>query len=336
MSESAWYAVDGRPGRALRECLVAAAVAPSIHNTQPWLFRPRSDAVDVLVDRRRQLATVDPDGREMLVSVGAAVLNLWVAVRRHGRAARVRLMPDPAEPDLAATVVIERAVAPTAADLALANAIPHRHTNRRPFADMPIPPDILEELARAAATESAALLAVDPALREGVLSLTRTAENSLRTHARYRAELAAWTTPGGIGRRDGVPRQAFGPRDRHAALPLRDFALGHGVPTATVAFEPEPTLVLLFTPGDTPRDWLRAGAALERILLSATLCGLAATPLSQLVEIPKLRALLADTTSGQVVQTILRIGYPVTPALPTPRRPIEEMILIARDGTPPT
>jgi hypothetical protein len=171
------------------------------------------------------------------------------------------------------------------------------------------------------------LLVVDPPLRDGVLSLTRTGENRMRTDPRYRAELAAWTTPGGVGRRDGVPRQAFGPRDQLGAVPLRDFALGHGAPTATVAFEPEPTLILLFTTGDTPADWLRAGAALQRVLLTATLRGLAATPLSQLVEVPKLRALLADTTSGQVVQTVLRIGYPTTPALPTPRRPVEELLL---------
>jgi hypothetical protein len=94
-----------------------------------------------------------------------------------------------------------------------------------------------------------------------------------------------------------------------------------------VAFEPNPTLILLFTAGDTPTDWLRAGAALERVLLTATLRGLAATPLSQLLEVPRLRALLADSITGQVVQTVLRIGYSTTPAVPTPRWPIEEVIV---------
>lgn len=92
----------------------------------------------------------------------------------------------------------------------------------------------------------------------------------MRTRPRYRAEPAAWTTPGGVGRRDGVPREAFGPRDAHDALPLRDFALGHGAPSATVAFEPDPTLILLFTNGDTAVDWLRAAAALQRVMLKAT------------------------------------------------------------------
>jgi nitroreductase len=327
MSGSAGPDGPGRPSQALRECLVAATAAPSIHNTQPWLFRPRGDTVDVLVDRRRQLGTLDPDGREMLVSVGAAVLNLRLAIRAHGRQTQVGLMPDPDEPHLVARLSIGEPAAAPANVLALYQAIGRRHTNRRPFADRPVPHGTMEELAAAASAEGAALLAVDPALRDGVLSLTRTAENRMRTDHRYRAELAAWTTPGGVGRRDGVPRQAFGPRDADGALPLRDFALGHGAPTATVAFEPDPTLILLFTDRDTRVDWLRAGAALQRVLLTGTLRGLAATPLSQLLEVPRLRALLADSVTGQVAQTVLRIGYPTTPAPATPRRPVEEVVV---------
>jgi nitroreductase len=334
MRDTAWEVTAGGPGRALHECLVAAAAAPSIHNSQPWLFRLGRDVIDVLVDRRRQLAWLDPEGREMAVSVGAALLNLRVAVRARGRAARVRLTPDQAEPALAARVFLGAPTQPNPEVLALAAAIPHRHTNRRPFADLPVPAGVMDELARATAAEGGSMLAADPALRDAVLSLTRTAENRMRTDPHYVAELAAWTTPGGVGRRDGVPRQAFGPRDRHAALPLRDFALANGAPTATVTFEPEPTLILLFTVGDSEVDWLRAGAALQRMLLAGTVRGLAATPLSQLVEIPKLRHLLTETAGGRVVQSVLRIGYPITPAQPTPRRPVIEIIQATPGGRP--
>jgi hypothetical protein len=332
-SMTTWTDESGRPDRQLRECLIAATAAPSVHNTQPWLFRPRGQIVDVLVDRHRQLRTLDPDGREMFVSVGAALLNLRLAIRAHGHQTQVHLTPDRDHPDLVARVSIDDPAAPPANVLALYEAIARRHTNRRPFADRPVPYGTMEELAGAATAEGAAMLTVDPELRDGVLSLTRTAETRMRTDQRYRAELTAWTTPGGVGRRDGVPRQAFGPRDTDGALPLRDFALGQGAPTATVAFEPDPTLILLFTDRDTTVDWLRAGAALQRLLLTATLSGLAATPLSQLLEVPKLRALLTDSVTGQVAQTVLRIGYPTTPALATPRRPIEEVV-VGRGHTP--
>jgi len=327
MTAITWSDESGRPTRELRECLVAATAAPSIHNTQPWLFRPHDDTIDVLVDRRRQLRALDPSGREMFVSVGAALLNLRLALRSHGHQTQVLLMPDHDQPDLAARVFIDGPADASEHVLALYEAIPRRHTNRRPFADRKVPFATMEELAGAATAEGAAMLTVDSGLRDGVLSLTRTAETQMRTDPRYRAELAAWTTPGGVGRRDGVPRQAFGPRDTDGALPLRDFAHGHGAPTATVAFEPDPTVILLFTDRDTRVDWLRAGAALQRVLLTATLRGLAGTPLSQLLEVPKLRALLVDSLTGEVAQTVLRIGYPITPAVATPRRPVGEVVV---------
>ena len=39
---------DGNPGSAMTACLEAAIAAPSIHNSQPWLFRAHGTAVDVL------------------------------------------------------------------------------------------------------------------------------------------------------------------------------------------------------------------------------------------------------------------------------------------------
>ncbi len=314
------------PSPVLRQCVLAATAAPSVHNTQPWLFRLRPDAIDVLVDRNRQLHSLDPQGREMYVSVGAAVFNLRLALRASGWRTEARLTPD-VNADLAARVKISGSVRITPAALALAEAIQRRHTNRRPFTDKPVADEIITELARAAATEGADLMVTDGPLRDGVLSLTRTADNRMRRDKTYRAELAAWTTAGGVGRRDGVPRQSFGPRDKDAALPMRDLGLGIGAATAVVEFESEPTILLLFTVGDTPADWLRAGAALQRVWLTGTVRGLAATPLTQVTEIPQLRELLAESATGRVVQTVLRIGYPSVPAAATPRRSLDEVVI---------
>jgi nitroreductase len=324
-----WFTASGEPGPALLDCLKAATAAPSIHNTQPWLFRVRDGIVDVLADHHRRLTVLDPDGREMYVSVGAAVFTLRVALRAAGRPSTVRLLP---EPDVAARVEIGPAAPPSAARSfaaarALAGAIPRRHTNRRPFADKPIPFGTMEELAGAATAEGASLLTIGPELRDGVLSLTRTADNRMRSDPAYLAELGAWTTPPGIGRRDGVPRQAFGPRATDSRLPLRDLGLGNGAPTGSVDFEPDPTLVALFTPDDTVADWLRAGAALQRLWLTATVRGLAATPMTQLTEVSALRALLADSFTRYVAQSVLRLGFPLTPAVATPRRPLAEILV---------
>jgi nitroreductase len=323
-----------RSGDVLSACLRAAAAAPSIHNTQPWLFRvcrgpdgdPPGTTVDVRVDRNRRLPVLDPDGREMFVSVGAAVFNLRVALAAAGYHSTVDRVPDP-DPDLAARVVVGAAEEPSGAALALHAAIPRRHTNRRPFADRKIPYGTMEELRGAAAAEQASLVDVGPDLRHAVLSLTRTAERRMRSDAAYLRELATWTNPSSVGRSDGMPRHVLGPRVKDETLPLRDVGLGLGLPTTLVEFEPEPTLALLYTPDDTVADWIRAGEALQRVWLTATVRDLALTPMSQLTEIAALRDLLTDTGTHYVAQMVLRIGHPLSPALPTPRRPLPDLLV---------
>ena len=95
----------------------------------------------------------------------------------------------------------------------------------------------------------------------------------------------------------------------------------------SVEFEAKPTIVLLYSVGDKTVDWLGVGAALQRVWLTATVRGLAATPLTQVTEIPQLRALLADSATNRWVQSVLRIGYPTTETAATPRRPLAEVIV---------
>jgi hypothetical protein len=320
-----------RPGVALSACLRAAAAAPSVHNTQPWLFRVSGReisgaTIEVLVDRSRRLRILDPDGREMFVSVGAAVFNLRVALAAAGYRTSVYRTPEN-DADVAARVTVVAAEEPSGAALALHAAIPRRRTNRRPFADRPIPYGTMEELRGAATAERATLLDVDPDLRDAVLSLTRTAEKRMRSDPDYLRELATWTNPSSVGRADGLPQHVLGPRARNSTLPLRDLGLGLGLPTALVEFEPDPTLVLLYTPDDTRSDWVLAGEALQRVWLTATVRGLALTPMSQLTEIAELRALLTDSGTRYVAQMALRIGHPLSPALPTPRRPLPDLLI---------
>ncbi len=147
----------------------------------------------------------------------------------------------------------------------------------------------------------------------------------LRRDPGYRAELTAWTTAD-PARGDGVPRAAFGPWDALETLPLRDFGLTRPTELRRSAhFEARPTLVVLSTAGDTPEQWLRAGQALERVLLTATVRGLATTPMSQPMEVPRLRELLAAADSGKAPQVVLRIGYGPASAA-SPRRPLADAL----------
>src|SRR6266508_3867336 len=291
---------DGFLTPASEDCLEAAVAAPSVHNTQPWKFRIRGSGIDVYADYSRRLDVIDPHGRELLISVGAAVLNLRVAILAHGHQPLLRLLPSVRERNLVARVTPGPPVQANQTARALAQAVPRRRTNRRPFADIPVPEHTLDELAAAA--------------------------RRFRDQPGYWAELGEGTFPA-PERGDGVPPSAVGPWSALESVPIRDFGLVH--PTRqrrTVAFEREPTLVVLRTFGDGPAAWLRAGQALERVMLTATVRGLSTTPMTPPLEIPEVRELLTDHRYGGTAQAILRVGYG-PPTAPTPRRPLWDMLL---------
>jgi Nitroreductase family len=317
---------QGRLSPALLDCLTAAAAAPSIHNTQPWRFDVHDEVVDVYADRLRRLDVLDPTGREMIISVGAAVLNLRVSVLAHGRLAIYQPLPDPHRPDLLARVSVGRPMAAPYCSRQLAWAISRRHTNRHPFSGAAIPDEVQTELVEAAQVEGGQLFIADPALRDSILSTVRTAHNRQRTDVDYLVELAAWTRPA-RGRRDGVPAYAFAPPDPDERIPVRDFGLAYPARMAWPAvFEDDPTVAVLYTAGDNPAAWLSAGQSMQRVLLTATLRKVQATVMTQPLEIPELRALFDDSALGRVAQVILRLGYaPDAPA--TPRRSVSDLLV---------
>jgi hypothetical protein len=303
----------------LRQCVQTAGLAPSLHNSQPWHFQILGAGIGVFADPGRRLEALDPAGRELLISVGAALFTLRLAIRREGWIPEVTIFPDPGAPDLVARVAPGRQAEPSAAVRALAAAITQRHTNRWPFDDAVVPADVIERLTGAAAHEGALLTVAGAVSRTLILGLGHAAERQLQAHGGYRAELSQWTRPS-PRRRDGIPPAAIGPWDALERLPLRDFGLLQSQPWRTTErFEAHPTIAVLATDGDGPEDWVRAGQALQRVLLVAT------TPISQPVEIPAIRELLTDTHAGRWAQMIVRLGYG-PPAAATPRRPIDEIL----------
>jgi nitroreductase len=308
-------------GRAtvLRRAAVRATLAPSVHNTQPWRLHLRDGQLDVYADRSRQLAVLDPTSRQLTISVGCAVMNARVSVAGDGMGLAVHRQPDHRRPELLASL-IATADGPDPKLAALDSVIELRQTNRRQFADEEVPEPVLEVFESAAAAEGASLFVVrDLDQRIAVASLSQHADDVENLNPAYRAELRAWTTDD-PGRRDGVPGLAVPRVDGTAQddIPIRDFdTRGAGSLPARTRSSKDQCLVLLCTPGDRPADWLRAGEALERVLLEVTRHGLSASPLTQVTEVPSARAQLRSQLGlvDRYPHVLLRIGRaPMTPA----------------------
>jgi hypothetical protein len=306
--------------RALEEAADFAAQAPSVHNTQPWRIELQPDRMLLRADRSRQLGALDPLGRELVLSVGAALLNARVALAARGWAAAVERLPDPEDLDLLAVVrPVEGSPEPGLAELA--QAVGRRRTNRRRFTAHELPDRLLRRLTSLVRDEGATLVPVLSDEHRGLVArLTQQADRLQNADPVYRAELRKWTTRS-YARGDGVPAETVPHvtgREREA-LPLRDFdSRGSGGLPPRTDTEPRQNLVLLATTGDDTLSWLRSGEALERLLLELTRQDWVASPITQAIEVPLTRTQLrSGLTWDAHPQMLLRLGH----AEPTPRSP---------------
>ncbi|MEU9181689.1 nitroreductase family protein [Streptomyces sp. NPDC048550] len=311
-----------------------AVAAPSMHNAQPWKFviRPDTAVLELHGDPERAMPRADPDHRALHLGCGAALFNLRVSAASAGYEAVVDVLPDPLDPWFLATIRL-RAAADADRDLAaLRPAVRSRHSSRFPFTEEEIQTPLLDALRAAALLEGCRLVVPDAWHTETVLGLVRDSEHREEMDEAVQGETSAWTQSeegDEQERSDGIPVSAFGPRPSGRSAPVRDFGRSRPVTgRGWAVFEKHPHIALLGTSEDTPTDWLRAGQALERVLLQATADGLVSSMTSQPLEWPELRWTVRDPVAPTGhVQMVIRLGYgPEGPA--TPRRPVDEVLAV--------
>jgi hypothetical protein len=332
----------------LARLVVAEAVwAPSVHNTQPWRFTVGSEQVSqqisLYADTGRGLAVADPDGRELMISCGAALFNVRLALRSLGYVPETDVLPDPGQPTLVARVSWrERAVADEF-ERRLFSQVRRRRTHRGAFDPEPLPPDLLAALRGGAAKDGAALrIVADDGRRAALAAAVGTAEYELRQDAERLRELARWTPAPGSARCDGVPATSYPARAEHTDpdFPGRDFARGHGwgVPPLSSATSIRAAGVagLLTTTADRPADWVNAGQALQRILLTASACGAAVALHTQPLELAWLREFIRTQLSdGVYPHLVLRIGVVTQVAVSVRRDPGDVLFALGGDHVSP-
>ncbi len=311
----------------VRHVVEAATLAPSVHNTQPWRFVSHVDGFALLAERSRQLAVLDPTGRQLHLSCGAALANACVAARALGLDAHVRLLPS-SDGDLLADVTLVPGSPATAPELALAEAVLARHTTRTAFTPTPLQAAVLAELAAVAESEGAMLRQVRPEEMTELLVLLSQADALEEGNPAYRQELATWVRAT-HGSDDGIPSAALADlTDRGSSLRLRDFALtSHEQGSGGAPVVERPDVVVLTTVGDDAAAWLHAGQALELVLLHAAVAGVQAQPLGQVTdtEAPR-RRLQAVLGLVGVPQLVLRLGH-TTGSAGTARRAVDDVLV---------
>ncbi len=313
------------------EYLIAtAARAPSVHNTQPWRFRVGPSAIELYCEPRRKLR-VDPAGREMLVSCGAALFGLRLAIRSLGYRPLVEILPDPNRLRLLARVMAGEAEPMTAVEREMLKAVPHRHTHRGAFAPGPLPAGLVAGLQHDARAEGATLTLVEPGPAYARLAAIVSASGRrLDLDPRARAEVRRWSRTMGSPARDGIPAHAFPATTGRSSgrqagrLRQRDFDQGRGLGRLDSDGTAPAVTAVLLTTGDSRADWLRAGQALHRLLLHAATRWVFASLYTQPLEAAVVRALIRDRLAlPGAPQMLMQLGLARTTHATARRAPGE-------------
>lgn len=321
--------VTGIPVAAVEDAVQIACRAPSYHNSQPWRWVCSGGALHLFVDTDRLVAT-DHAGRQALISCGAALHHVRVALASSGSTVTVDYVPDPTDARHVATVrwTMHGDAAPV--DLRLADAIVARRTDRLPLA---APPDwpALEAALRSAVGD---LALVDTVADDDLPMLVEASAltESLRLYdSAYHAEMSWWTAPFEVS--DGIPRSAL-----VSAAESDRVAIGRTFPVIShrerrpQIGEDRAAVLVLSVADDTREALLACGEALSAVLLEATAAGLSTGTLSHLTEIEASRDVVRTLTGRRHPQVLVRIG--LAPVLddvppPTPRRPLADVLVFA-------
>jgi len=312
---------------ALAQAAATSGYAPSVSNTQPWRWRVLPDRLDLLADRRRQLGVTDPQARLLTLSCGAALHHARTGLAAAGWTTETHRLPDPADPDLLASLVVTGRREVDAATMRLVQAIRVRHTDRRPVSDEPLP---LQSLAQIEAAVRG-LARLQTLTGDQVLRLASIAGHAAEVQAddpNIRTEMEYWTTrasPADVG----LPPEVIPAEPPQTTVPGRAFA-GPGTLPVGPGHDRAAVYAVLHGDEDEPGDWLCAGEALSAAWLTATDLGVSMVPLSGVIEVDSTREALRQMLAGLGRPYLaLRLGLadPEHAGPPhTPRMPAEQLI----------
>jgi hypothetical protein len=170
-----------------------AILAPSSHNTQPWRFVSGDRELLICADRTRSLPNIDPFDRELIISCGAALFNLRVALAHFLIPVEITPFPYSAEPDVVARIVFPECGPELKVLANLFSAIMKRATNRGPYIVEDLPDPVIERLKSAAEAEGLDVaFARTSSERERAAKLVAAADRRQFDDPRFRRELASW------------------------------------------------------------------------------------------------------------------------------------------------
>ena len=313
----------------MRELVRYATLAPSGHNTQPWRFAVQGNTIRISPDYARRLPAVDPQDRELWISLGCALENLVIAASAAGYAAEVTY---PTLDTDYITLHLARASAPIPAPLL--EAIPRRQNNRSLYDGRPVLPAEAKKMeAVTSGAGVSTLIFTDVAHKEAIIEYIKAGDRQQFGAPAFVAELVSWVRfnkPEALHSLDGLYTRCTGNPDVPRWLGKRFFSAasaGSQADTSAQKARSSAGLIVVAAAQDDKVHWIETGRLYERLALTLTALGIQVAFLNQPAEVPGLRSQFQSYLGLGTAQPqlLLRFGY--ADALPfSLRRPVGEVL----------
>jgi nitroreductase len=312
----------------IEDAVRSACRAPSLHNSQPWQWVFKAGQLRLFLDPSRVTDT-DRSAREALISCGAALDHLRVAMAVASWQSHVERFPDAQNPNHLASIRFTPTDRVTSEDQRRASAIWTRRTDRLPFSG-PTDWESVEPALHGAVDAAAVHLETLPDdSRPRLVEASQLAESLRFYDVPYHNELHWWTAP--FEAAEGIPYSSLvSAADGERVGIDRVFPVTHQGGRRTEIPEDHAKILLLSTDHNGRADALACGEALSAVLLQCTMDGLATCPVTHLTELYATREIIQSLMDHEALpQVLVRVGVvPVTeaPPPPTPRRPLSEVL----------
>ncbi|MGE5362713.1 MAG: Acg family FMN-binding oxidoreductase [Bacteroidota bacterium] len=307
--------------------------APSGHNTQPWKFKLLDSCIDIYPNFDYSLPVVDPEDRELYISLGAAAENIAIAARHFGYSPSIETEKI-SEKNCRIRVVLRK---DSAVCDSLFFQIDKRQTNRGVYNGNTIPQDTVEIIKQIRSEEGVSLHIYrrDEPFFDTLKNYVIKGNEIQMEDNSFKEELKSWIRYNGSQAEetsDGLTNKVMGSPSVPKILGkfIIDFFLTPGKQNKsdTAKIMSSSHFVLFTVKNNNIEDWISLGRSLEIFLLKTTELGIANAYMNQPCEIVSLSRRLAESlkTEGEYPALLLRIGY-CAPAPYSPRRPVAAAII---------
>jgi len=318
---------NGKMESKLKFLIRYAILAPSGHNSQPWKFKLSDDSIEVWPDFERKRNVVDPENRELYISLGCAAKNIEIAANCWG------MMYDKTyrieEKDGLGVIIFKfKNGVKDGCDRELFEAIQKRQTNRGEYEIRPLD----KEIKMPSGEEVNTKMIRDKVQKKELSELIYTSNKVWFKTKELVEELDYWLQDDIKSGSDGVPTGAlniyklaanvkyFLAKDSEAAVKKAERE-------RKLAMEAS-GLVVIETKMDGVKHWIIAGEIYEELALNLVKNNLAHAFFNTVIELRTQRMKLAKMLDikGQP-QMFIRVGYPKEKFVHSSRRGIEEVII---------